>query len=133
MTTHQPTHEPLTLTFAVSPTVTFTGTYGTLVVSRATGEVEEYQPALDESPDYATIVRVDVEELWRWLNGPFEARVGEWPATFTRSALAQGSRADILVVGYWSTDGSYTPAEPDAREELIRAVLAQYSPDTPLS
>lgn len=113
-------------------TMTFTGTYGTLVVDATTGRVEEYLPRLDESPDYADITTLDVPEFLQWVRGPVRVAMGEDKTMCFHQRLLRGASVDILTVGYWSTDGSYTPAEPDARDEMLRDVVDFMATLTPV-
>jgi hypothetical protein len=81
---------------------TVAGSYGTLLVDDATGNVLQYQNEpnnVDEGtpPDYRTIVRFDVAEYAEYNGGMDDT--------------------DILLIGYWLEDGTYEPPVHEERAE----------------
>lgn len=78
---------------------TVVGSYGTLLIDDATGNVLQYQNEPDNvgdgGGDYRDIVRFDVAEYVQW-NGKVDD-------------------TDILLIGFWLEDGTYEPAEDHYR------------------
>ena len=89
-------------------TITVRGSYGELTVDRLSGAVLAYaDPSYDlgnEGPEgegeYSDIVRFDLNEL-RMFYGAAE--------------VSPGSSWDIVLVGFWTREGTYVEAEADAR------------------
>lgn len=87
-----PTNEPIV---AKPGQHTVTGSYGTLLVDDATGDVLQYDGGGD-CDEYKDIVRFDVAEYVEYNGGMDDT--------------------DILLIGYWTKDGVYEPPVHEERE-----------------
>lgn len=87
--------------------ITFFGNYGEIDVDAATGEVVVYRPEEGGEPDYADIVRVDLDERRRWYAAKGLPLSDPQPG------------GDILDVGFWTSDGTYEEPADDWRELVL--------------
>lgn len=87
-------------------TTTFTGNYGEIDVD-ASGLVVAYRPYADAPPDYADIVRVDLEERRNWY------------ATNGLDLSDPQPDGDILDVGFWTADEAYVVPVDEWRERML--------------
>jgi hypothetical protein len=62
----------------------------------------------DDQDNYRDIARVDMPEFVRWL---------EKVSKISPAAGQRQSGADILFVGFWTKDGSYSEPEEEARRD----------------
>ena len=84
-------------------------------VSSATGTIldrEVYGPEFEDNEfDSGAFInnvdRFDVNEYRKWCQANFEG------------TKAEIQDCDVLFIGWWNKDGTYSPAEEDAREEYI--------------
>lgn len=93
-------------------TLRVTGSYGFLIVDRATGEVITYTRARDQTAEYSDILCLDLCE-WR-----------TWTAANVPADL-KGRYLDIAEVGFWTDTGEYFDASEEWREERLEGLLAE--------
>lgn len=77
------------------------GSHGTIIASPVDGKVIDYTPVDPTRPAYADILQFDLVE---WKNHYHQE--------------IDGLNVDILDLGYWLADGSYSEPEEDFRQEL---------------
>ena len=74
------------------------GSYGELIVDGESGKVLDYEPFPYEPPEYADIVRFDVEEFRHFY---FDDPDCNW--------------ADIVDIGFWTDKGDFIAPETEHR------------------
>tara|TARA_R110002074_G_scaffold102870_5_gene222179 strand:- start:1214 stop:1567 length:354 start_codon:yes stop_codon:yes gene_type:complete len=88
---------------------TITGSHGDIYVESITGEVIGRCIEDPESDEYAGIIRINLEECCEYHKLD-SANWEDW------------SSLDILDVGCWFEDGTYSEAEPDFRNGKDRSL-----------
>jgi hypothetical protein len=84
-----------------------TGSHGTMHCDPVTGDVLSVDGGDDED-SYHDITRVNLAEYMQWL----ERLDKKFPGT-----LEGQNGCDILFIGFWTKNGSYSEPEEDARND----------------